>query len=292
MRLSSLRVCIVGLGLMGGSLAAALKGSCDFLIGYDRDPATRNQAGRLGLCNSVAPDLSSALQNTDLLLLAVPVRSILSILSQIGNMLPQPALVMDIGSTKAVVLTAMEKLPAGVDAIGGHPMCGKEVSGIAAVDAELYRGCRFVLCPLERTRPESLELARELISLLEAVPLVMDSAQHDRLVALTSHLPYLLASILVQTASSQAGTQAVWDLAAGGFRDTSRVAASNLAMMIDILLTNQRPILDALSTSQALLQDLSEAILQKDEEELHAILEPARQIRASLILPPAEEKEA
>ena len=291
MRLSEQRVCIVGLGLMGGSLAAALQGQCAALAGYDNDPAARSQAGELGWFDSIAPDLPTALQDTDLLILAVPVRTILDILNRIGRSLPEPHMVLDIGSTKADILAAMESLPSGVDAVGGHPMCGKEMSGIAAADPDLYRGCRFVLCPLERTQPGTLDTAHKIISLLEAVPLVMDAERHDRLAALISHLPYLLAASLVQTASTLGVNDPVWDLAAGGFRDTSRVASSSLAMMLDILLTNQKPILDALSTCQALLNDLSDAIEQKDEQRLLDILEPARETRSSLFLPTSETGE-
>ncbi len=282
MSLANQRVTIVGLGLMGGSLAAALHPHCASLTGFDNDPEARSAADKAGWFSSVAQDLSGALQDADLLLLAVPVRAILGILDRIGADLPMPAVVMDLGSTKAEAVAAMNALPLQVDAIGGHPMCGKEVSGISAADPNLYHGCNFVLCPLERTRPETLQMAHELVSLLQARPLIMDPQEHDNLVALTSHLPYLLASTLVQTAASEGAGRPVWDLAASGFKDTSRVAASSLPMMIDILLTNRAPILKALCASQAILQDLAVAVENGDEAQLASLLDPPRRIRAAL----------
>jgi prephenate dehydrogenase len=282
MSLSNQRVAIAGLGLMGGSLAAALHLHCASLTGFDIDPEARAEARGTGWFTSVTRDLFAALRDTDLLLLAVPVRAILGILGRIGADLPMPAVVMDLGSTKAQTVAAMNALPPEMDAIGGHPMCGKEVSGISAADPNLYHGCNFVLCPLERTRPETLQTAHELVSLLQARPLIIDPHQHDLLVALTSHLPYLLASTLVRTAASESAGGPVWDLAASGFRDTSRVAAGSLPMMIDILLTNRAPILKALSASKSALQDLARAVESGDEAQLAALLDPPRRIRTAL----------
>lgn len=284
MPLGEARISIVGLGLMGGSLSAALAGSCAALKGYDQDPATRARALETGWFDSIAVNLSEAIQDADLLILAVPVRSILEILERIGHDLPAPRSVMDLGSTKVRIAEAMEKLPEYVDALPAHPMCGREVSGIASADPQLYNGCRFVLCPLERTSPRTLNLAHEITTRLQAIPLEIAPGLHDSLTALTSHLPYLLASALVHTASQQGAGKPVWDLAASGFRDTSRVAAGSLPMMIDILLTNKAPVLEALEGSRAFLEQLADAVENQDALLLEALLDPPRQIRSGLFI--------
>ncbi len=282
MKLRGTRVTLVGLGLMGGSLAHGLKGRCAGLIGVDRDPAVVERARSLRIVDRATTDLASALADCDLALLAVPVRSILSLLHRLGRDLPLPPCVLDVGSTKVAVVQAMQALPEGADPIGGHPLCGKETSGLEAASPGLFQGSTFVLTPLERTSPAARSLAEEMVRALGAQPLIMEAARHDRLVAFTSHLPYLLAAGLIETAREAAGQEPeLWSLTASGFRDTSRLAASDVSMMLDILLTNRDNVGAALGRARAALERLEDLLTAGDEEGLRLALRRLREARAS-----------
>ena len=195
----------------------------------------------MGLVDEATTDLSAALSQADVVILATPVRVILRQLAEIGPLLPEGCLLMDLGSTKAQIVAAMAKLPPHVQPLGGHPMCGKETSGIEVADPAIYQGRTFILSPLPRTSPEALALGEALARAAGANPLVIDGARQDYLVATVSHLPYLLACALVRTADATTSQDPlVWKIVAGGYRDTSRVAGSDVTMMVDILMTNQR----------------------------------------------------
>ncbi len=252
MRLKDATVSIVGMGLMGGSLGLALRGCCKARVGVVRSPETAREAERLGAVDCAVTGLSSGVAEADLVVLATPVRTILSLIPEVGSLMRPGAVLLDLGSTKARIVAAMEDLPEGVEAIGGHPMCGKETSGLHEADAELYRGATFALVPCSRTTPRAATLARELAQAAGARALAIDADRHDRAVAYVSHMPYLLAAALVQTEASAAQDDPVLDkLASSGFRDTSRLAASEIEMMLDILLTNRQAVEEALAAFEA-----------------------------------------
>lgn len=273
--LKDARVAIVGLGLMGGSLAGALRkrGACREVRGVARREETVEEAMRRGFINAGTCDLAEGVEQADLILLATPVRTILELIPQVGSLAPAGCLLMDLGSTKARIVEAMEALPSHLQAVGGHPMCGKEVSGLEAAEADLYQGATFVLTPLQRTSSEALMLARELVEAVGARPLLMDAERHDRLVAAVSHLPYLLSLGLVATAEEVAAEdELVWELAASGFRDTSRLAASDVTMMLDILLTNRQAVGETLSRFAHQLNAIADLLEADDEEGLRSLM--------------------
>ena len=283
--LSNSRVAIVGLGLMGGSLAMALRGAqaCREIVGVETNPAVLDFARARGVIDRAA-DFDVAALDCDLLILATPVRTILSQLlalsqSPITNH-PSPIL-LDLGSTKSQIISAMERLPPAFDPVGGHPMCGKETSGIAHAEAGLFRDKTFVLTPLARTSPSALALAHGLVAAIGARPLMLSAERHDALAAMSSHLPYVVAAALMKAAQSL-DDEELWSLTASGFRDTSRLAASDVAMMTDILLTNRAPILDALTRCRAEFDALMALIDAGDPEALGAALAPAQAGRAEL----------
>jgi len=272
--ISESTVTIIGLGLMGGSLAGALRGKCRGVVGVARREETVNQAVSHGLIDAGTTDLAAGVRTADIVVLATPVRTIVKLVRTVGPMLPDGAILIELGSTKAEVIEAMSDLPVHVQPLGGHPMCGKELSGIAAADPTLYREKTFILVPLPRTTPEALDVGRELARTIGAVPLVLDDARrHDFLVATLSHLPYLLACALVRTADATTSEDPVaWEIVASGFRDTSRVAASDIDMMTDILLTNREEILNALREYGSHLHDLERLVKERDEKELKQAL--------------------
>ncbi len=270
-------VCVIGLGLMGGSLALALRGKCRAVWGVARRRETVEQSLALGAVDFGTTDLQDGLAQADVAILAVPVQAILALISPVGALLPAGALLMDIGSTKVEIMAAMEALPPSIQAIGGHPMCGKETGGLEAAQADLYQGKVFVLTPLGRTSPEALALAQAMVQASGARPLVLEAARHDRLVAAISHLPYLEAVALAQVAAGVAAEDALtWPLAASGFGDTSRLAASNVTVMLDILLTNRANVGALARHAAACLESLATLLEVGNETALRQALQEAQ----------------
>ena len=281
--LEACQVTVAGLGLMGGSLAGALRSHCRTVVGVARRAEAVEAALDQGLVDRGTTDLAQGLAGADVVVLATPVRVIQRQLAEIGPLLPEGCLVMDLGSTKAGIVAAMEQLPAHAQPLGGHPMCGKEVSGIEAADPALYRGCTFILSPLARTSAQALALARDLVRAVDARPLVLDPERQDFLAATLSHLPYLLACALVGTADvTTSPDPAAWQIVAGGFRDTSRVAGSDVQMMLDILLTNRAEVLRAVHVFQDQLQGLARLVEAGDEEGLGQALARLREKRQEM----------
>lgn len=279
--LAQSRVAIVGLGLMGGSLALALKGHCRELIGVDASPQTLAFAQQQRVVDRTTT-FQEALAQADVLILATPVRGILAYLEQLTQTPPDhPLIVFDIGSTKTDIVAAMQSLPPNLDPIGGHPMCGKETGGIQHAEAALYHQKTFVLCPLARTSPKALAAATQIIQAISAIKITLDAEQHDIFAALISHLPYTVAAALMRTALTH-DNPALWQMAASGFRDTTRLAASDLAMMSDILLTNRTAVLQALTQYQTELNTLITAIETSDPATLRSALDPAQHKRGEL----------
>lgn len=281
------RITIVGLGLMGGSLAAALKARYprQHVSGVARRADAAQRAVERGLVDRAATELAPAVAEADIIVLAAPVRAILELLPQVGQLAKPGCLVMDLGSTKAAITRAMSKLPGHVQPVGGHPMCGKETSGLDAAEPGLYQGRTFVLTPLERTSAEALSLATDLVEALGGRPLLLDAERHDRLVATISHLPYLLACGLVGTAEQASqGEDDLWPLAASGFRDTSRLAASDVTMMLDILLTNREMVLEALNMCQGNLHRLADLVSKGEPEGLRTVLTGIRERRKGMFV--------
>ena len=281
--LADTQVAIVGLGLMGGSLAGALRGQCRKVVGVARRAETIETAATRQVVDWGTTDLAGGVREADVVILATPVRVIVRQLIEIGPLLPEGCLLMDLGSTKTQIVAEMARLPDHVQPLGGHPMCGKEKSGIEAADPALYRGCTFILSPLPRTSEAALSLGHALAQAVGANPLVLEPERQDFLVATVSHLPYLLACALVATADATTSADpAAWEIVAGGFRDTSRVAGSDVTMMTDILLTNREEALKALDVYQAQLDGLAHLVRTGDEEEMQDVLSIIREKRRKM----------
>jgi prephenate dehydrogenase len=281
--LQSKQIAVVGLGLMGGSLAGALRGKCRAVVGVARRTESIEKALEQDLIDRGTTDLAEGVAQADVVVLATPVRVILRQLPEIGPLLPQDCLLMDLGSTKADVVAAMADLPPHVQPLGGHPMCGKEKSGIEVAERTLYQGCTFILSPLPRTLETALALGEALARAVGASPLVIEAERQDFLVGTISHLPYLLACALVSTADATTSADPlVWEIVAGGFRDTSRVAGSDVTMMVDILLTNRAHVVRATEVCISQLQELQSLVDEGHEDELRARLSAIRETRREM----------
>ena len=265
---------------MGGSLALALRDSCRSLLAYDPDPDTIS----LALHNKIVDHASSIpteiFPQADVIILAAPLKAILDLIQDLPNLHPGSPIVFDIGSSKVEIVHALDGLPARFDPFGGHPMCGKETNGAGEAEPDLYRGCTFILCPLSRTSDAALAFGQEMVEAIGATPLVLDGERQDRLAATLSHLPYLLACALVQTADvTTSDDPAAWEIVAGGFRDTSRVAGSDVHMMLDILATNRTAVLRSAKAFRNGFDRLVELIETGAEDELVEMLTRSREER-------------
>jgi prephenate dehydrogenase len=238
-----------------------------------RRTATVLEAFFAGAVDLATNDLHTGVMGADIVVLATPVRTIVDQLQEIAPALWPGTIVMDMGSTKGEICAALDALPANLQPIGGHPMTGKETAGFEAAEPNLYRHATWVLSPLPRTNQETVALSLELVEAVGARPILLRAARHDRLVATISHLPFLVASALVHTAQDVGQDDAaVWELAAGGFRDTSRVAASDTRMFLDILMTNQGAVLAQLDNYLDHLGELRALLEAGDEGGLAAKL--------------------
>ncbi len=279
-RLQHAQVTIVGLGLMGGSLAGALRGKCRAVVGMARRAEVLETALAQNLIDWGTADLAEGLRQADVVVLATPVRVILRQLAELSPLLPRGCLLLDLGSTKAEIVAEMARLPEHIQPLGGHPMCGKEVSGIEVADPALYQGTTFILCPLPRTSGWALNLGCQLVEAVGAQALVLEAERQDSLVATLSHLPYMLACALVGTADTLTSPDpAAWEIVAGGYRDTSRVAGSDVKMMVDILMTNREEVVRSVEACQAQLGRLATLVQAGAEDELQATLSAIREER-------------
>jgi prephenate dehydrogenase len=284
--LRPMRLAIVGLGLMGGSLALALRGRCAALLGVDPDPAALDLARRMNLADALAPDPAELLPQADAIILAAPVNAILGLLEALPDLHPGPALVLDLGSTKAAIVKAMQRLPERFDPLGGHPMCGKERGGLLQADAALFRGAAFAFTPvtgrvetqnLASVRAETQDIAslrgvRRFASALAATvgarPLWLDADTHDCWVAATSHLPYLAANALAGCTPLEAAP-----LVGSGFRSATRLAPTPPGMMLDVLMTNTQNILAAARRFSEAMRWIETLLEAGDYQALQELLE-------------------
>lgn len=278
---SSRHLAVVGLGLMGGSLALALRPYAEKITGVEMNPAAREYALAHGVVDIATDDLRAGVSDADVVILAAPVRAILDMLmNRIGSYLRSNTLLLDIGSTKADICDVMGRLPIGIQAIGAHPMTGKESSGVEASESTLFQGRPFVLCASRRTTPATVARALGLATAVGALPIEMDAHRHDHVVAAISHLPYLISAALVATVAQQGEEdEAVWQLAAGGFRDTSRLAAQDLSMMGDILSTNTQAVATLLAIFRMKLAMIEASLIAQENGKLIDLLRPTREAR-------------
>jgi prephenate dehydrogenase len=275
-----MRVAIIGLGLIGGSLGLALKESGVEVVGYARRPETASSALSRGVVDRCGSDMLSATKGADIIVIATPVLAVKDVFVEIAKHLPKGAIVTDVASTKSDVMKwAAECLPARACFIGGHPMAGKETSGITAADSGLFRGCTYCLIPGGNVKAESRRKMEDVVKHIGARPFYIDADEHDALVASVSHLPHLLSVALVATTVNDPRWTAMSGLASSGYRDTTRLASGDPRMIRDILLTNKEPIIEALDKCTGSLNDLRRLIRDGDKEKLEEYLIKAKEAR-------------
>lgn len=265
------KIAIIGLGLMGGSLALSLKPRCRRLSAYDPDQSTLELARRQAIVDDADSDPAKILSQADLVILACPVPAILDWLERLPGYIQQPCIVLDIGSSKRTIVAALDALPANFDPIGGHPICGRERLSLGNAERFLYRDAPFVLTPLARTGERARAAALGIVEAVGARPIWLNADEHDRILASTSHLPYLLASALALATPENATS-----LVGPGFRSTSRLAGTPSSMMLGVLQSNRDNVLVALGRLQDQIATLKSDLIVGDFNSLQATLDTAR----------------
>ncbi|MFA4835924.1 MAG: prephenate dehydrogenase/arogenate dehydrogenase family protein [Dehalococcoidia bacterium] len=276
------RVSIIGLGLIGGSLGLALKqakGPELEIIGFARRSEVAAEAIRRGAVDAIEPRLAGAVSNADVVIVATPLMAMRDIFRKISRHLSPHAIVSDVGSTKGQVIEwARIHLPGNINFVGGHPMTGKETSGIDQAQADLFRDCIYCLTPAPNASSEASKVMEYLVESVGARPLFIEAAQHDEMVAGISHLPLLLSSALVSTLARDDRWAEMSTLAASGFRDVSRLASGSPEVHRGICATNQQAIVGWIDRYIENLKDYRRLVLENDQE-LEKVLRAARKVR-------------
>ncbi|WP_298923989.1 prephenate dehydrogenase/arogenate dehydrogenase family protein [uncultured Ramlibacter sp.] len=275
---------LIGCGLMGGSFALALKraGLVKRVVGYSKSPSTTERARQMGVIDVEAPSALLAVSGADIVLLAVPVAATEATLKAIKHLVSKDMLIMDVGSTKRDVVDASRRVLR--EHVGSfvpcHPITGKEVSGVEHADADLYGGRQVILTPIERTQVVQLNKATALWEALGCNVLKMSPEAHDAAFAAVSHLPHLISFALMNSITSQAQGKDFLSLAGPGFRDFTRIAASDPKMWRDVLMANRQELLAQAEVFRRSLQALETMIDKGNAEALESLIEHASQTRA------------
>ena len=276
---------LIGCGLMGGSFALALKraGLVKRVVGYSKSPSTTERARQMGVIDVEAPSALLAVSGADIVLLAVPVSATEATFKAIRHLITANTLVMDVGSTKRDVVDAARRVLR--DNVGcfvpAHPITGKELSGVEHADVNLYTGKQVILTPIERTYTAQLNKAISLWTAMGCNVVQMSPQAHDAAYAAVSHLPHLIAFTLINSISGQSQGADFLSLAGPGFRDFSRIAASDPKMWRDVLIANREELLAQSKIFQQTLQSLEKLIASSDGDALERQLEKASDTRAN-----------
>jgi prephenate dehydrogenase len=274
---------IIGVGLIGGSLARALKsaGVVEEIVGAGRDAAHLQQALALGVVDRIETDLAAAVQGADMVVVAAPVGATETIFRAIAPSLSTDTILTDVGSTKASVVVAARaafgELPKNF--VPGHPIAGTEKSGVEATFAELFEGRRVILTPTENSDPAAVSTVKKMWQQTGAEVVETTVEHHDEVLAATSHLPHLLAFSLVDTLATLDSKQEIFEYAAGGFRDFTRIASSDPEMWHDICLHNEPALLKMLERFENDLGRLRQAIADNDGDYLRQVFTRAKAAR-------------
>ena len=277
------QLAIFGVGLIGGSLALSLRKSnaCGKIVGCSRNAEHLQKAVDLGVIDEFTLDPIEAVRDADMVLLAVPMGAMESILTRIADHLMPGAVVTDAGSSKASIVAAAERVFAGVPDyfVPAHPIAGREKSGVEAALADLFVDHKVILTPLENTSPAAIQRVKKMWEATGASVQALGVEQHDLVLAATSHLPHVLAYSLVDTLSETDYVEEIFQFAAGGFRDFSRIASSDPVMWRDICLENKTAILDALQSFQENLAGVRQMIEDSNGDKLLQTFAHAKTIR-------------
>ena len=290
------KVCIVGLGLIGGSVGLAIKRSniSNQITGYARSNSTLERAIELGLVDKVEDNLKDAVNDCDLVILATPLSAFKKLVEEMSPFLKKDCIITDTGSAKLSVIEDLSGiLPSNVEFVPGHPIAGTEESGPDAGFAELFDNRWCILTPTDDNSSHAVDLVREFWESIGSKVEIMDPLHHDKVLAITSHIPHLIAFNIVGTANNLANIteKEVVKYSAGGFRDFTRIAASDPKMWSDIFTYNSEAVLEMLELFSNDLAKLKSAVIKKDSDLLFSNFEKTREVRKNIIDAGQEESD-
>lgn len=278
------RLAVVGLGLLGGSaaMAARTRGLAREIVAVERRVVRMAPALEAGVVDRATMNLAEGVREADFVLLATPVATLEALLAEVWRVAEGEAVLSDVGSTKGTIVSAAEQLARSraLAFVGGHPMAGSEQSGYAGANPDLFVGATVILTPTDRTDPHALKRVSEFWEAVGSRVVTLDPEVHDRVVAVVSHLPHLVASALVEAAFRL--DPAALGFAGRGFADTTRIAAADPQVWREIFLTNREALTESLAAFRAALDDLERCIAAQDAAGLDAALARIRGIRQSL----------
>ena len=279
-------ITIIGLGLIGGSLGLAFKdkGERVMVTGVDADPHTITKALECGAVDYSTQDLIAGVRQADIIFLCVPVLQIMTVVETIIPHVKPGTILTDVGSTKGFLGEQIAKLlPSTIHYVSGHPMTGREQSGIMAADKELFRDKWYILVPEASTSLAGVEMVSKVLAWTGARLTTMNIVDHDQCAAIISHVPHIAAAALVNLLAMYPDLEDNFKLVGGGFRDTTRIASSNADMWADICLTNQVPIIGSLLQLQNLLSEVIQGVQKGDREVIHDFFKRSKIRRDALI---------
>lgn len=292
--MSRTRVAILGLGLIGGSLGLALRqvGSEQVdVTGFARRAITGELALQMGAVDKLSDTPQAAVQDADFVFLCTPVLQMLPMAETVLPAMKPGAVLTDVGSTKGWFVKKIRSLlPQHIHYIGGHPMAGRERSGMEAAQADLFRDKWFIFTPLPDTPPDLMQRLRQLIQLTGAKTAELDERTHDQVTAVISHVPHVVAAGLVQLLRKQSDPALTARFIGGGFRDTTRIASSDADMWADICMTNSENIAAELDATVNLLGNVAAMIRAGDRQGVHDYFTQAKQLRDALLTTEKELK--
>jgi prephenate dehydrogenase len=279
------KITIIGLGLIGGSLACALKrsGRVGEVFGVDLDEKALDYAVREGIIDNGSKEIEERVNHSEVVVTATYVGIILQVAMSVASIASKGTIITDVGSVKGKVVKEIEdRLPSHLHFIGGHPIAGTERSGVWASDPRLFKGKRCILTPTLKTHPEALAKVKGLWGSVGARIFTMDAETHDRVLSFVSHLPHVVAYALVNAVASQREPDNMLDFAGGGLRDYTRIGASSPDMWTDIFLMNRENVLESIREFKKSLERIEELVAGENLIELREELNRAVRIKQNM----------
>lgn len=278
------KVAVVGLGLIGGSLAAALResGEVGEVFGVERDAESLRFALENGITDAGASEVGPGMSGSEIVVVATYVDTIAGVAREVSGFVSPGTVVCDVGSVKASVVREMENGPRNIRFVGAHPIAGRETSGVMESDPALFSGKRCVVTPTESTSPEALSMVKKLFSLVGSEVVEMDPESHDEIFSLVSHLPHAVAYSLVSAVASGGRDRNLFDFSGGGLADFTRIAGSSPEMWAGIFIENRDALLGAIRGFAGKLGEIEKAVASGNVEDLAALLREARDSKRNL----------
>lgn len=277
-------ITIIGLGLIGGSIARALKERAniqDLMInGIDPNQNAIRQALAEGVISTGSTGITPDIGRSDIVFVCTPVMKTLDWIKEMLPLIRQDCIITDVGSTKSYLINEVEALPASFHFVGGHPMAGSENSGFAASKSHLFENAYYILTPCSKSSEQDIQLLKTIIQHFGCIPIELGAGLHDKITGAISHVPHIISAALVNMVKeSDSPEQYMQKLAAGGFKDITRISSSSPEMWHSVCLSNRNAILEILDTYISMLEKIKASITQKDDHEIYAFFNSAKEFR-------------